>query len=75
MDHLHKVEEVLYCIQQAGLKVNAKTSFFAKDELEYLGYWITCKGIQPMPRKVNAMMRLEEPKNRKQLRGFIGMVN
>jgi transposase InsO family protein len=75
MDHLHKVEEVLYRIQQAGLKVNAKKSFFAKNELEYLGYWVTRKGIQPMPKKVDAMMRLEEPKNRKQLRGFIGMVN
>jgi hypothetical protein len=28
-----------------------------------------------MPKKVDAMMRLEEPKTRKQLRGFFGMVN
>jgi hypothetical protein len=28
-----------------------------------------------MPKKVDAMMRLEEPKTRKQLRGFVGMVN
>jgi hypothetical protein len=28
MDHLHKVEEVLYCIQQVGLKVNAKKIVF-----------------------------------------------
>ncbi len=28
-----------------------------------------------MPKKVDAMMRLEEPKTRKQLRGFIGMIN
>jgi hypothetical protein len=57
----------------AGLKVNAKKSFFAKDELECLGCWVTCEGIQPMPKKTDAMMHLEEPKTRKQLRGFTGM--
>ena len=75
LDHLFKLDEVLRRIRQAGLKINAKKSFFAKGELEYLGYWVTRKGIQPMPKKVDAMMHLEEPKTRKQLRGFIGMVN
>ena len=28
-DHLEKLECVLICLQQAGLKVNAKKSFFA----------------------------------------------
>jgi hypothetical protein len=53
----------------------AKKSFFARSELEHLGCWVTRKGIQPRPKKVDAMMRLEEPKTRKQLRGFIGMIN
>ena len=69
------MDEVLRCIRRAGLKINAKKSFFAKDELEYLGYWVTRKGIQPMPKKVDAMMHLEEPKKCKQLHGFIGMIN
>jgi hypothetical protein len=59
----------------AGLKINAKKSFFAKDELGRLGCWVTRKGIQPMPKKVDSMMHPEEPKTRKQLRGFIGMIN
>jgi hypothetical protein len=75
IDHLTKTEEVLRRIRQAGLKINAKKSFFAKSELEYLGYWVTRKGIQPMPKKVDAILHLEEPKTRKQLRAFIGMVN
>jgi hypothetical protein len=75
LDHLFKLDEVLRRIRQAGLKINAKKSFFARSELEYQGCWVTRKGIQPMPKKVDAMMRLEEPKTRKQLRGFIGMIN
>ena len=37
-DHLEKLDSVLYRLGQAGLKVNAKKSFFARSELEYLGY-------------------------------------
>jgi hypothetical protein len=75
LDHLFKLAEVLGRIRQAGLKINAKKSFFAKSELEHLGCWVTRKGIQPMPKKADAMMRLEEPKTCKQLHRFVGMVN
>jgi Reverse transcriptase (RNA-dependent DNA polymerase) len=44
-DHLDKLRVVLEKLQHAGLRVNVKKSFFAKEELEYLGYWITHKGI------------------------------
>jgi hypothetical protein len=74
-DHLFKLDEVLRRVRQAGLKVNAKKSFFAKSQLECLGCWVTHKGIQPMPKKVYAKMQLQEPKTRKQLRGFIGVIN
>ena len=62
-------------LQQAGLKVNAKKSFFAQSELEYLGYWITRSGIHPLTDKVKAIMNIAEPTNRKELRSFIGIVN
>ena len=74
-DHLEKLERVLIRVQQAGLKVNAKKSFFAKAELEYLGYWITRSGIKPLPEKVQAILKIETPRNRKELRSFIGIVN
>ena len=45
-DHLEKLEEAFRRLKKAGLKVNAKKSFFARGELKYLGYWITRDGIQ-----------------------------
>jgi hypothetical protein len=39
---------------QAGLKVNARKSFFGRSELQYLGSWITQRGIQPLSKKVEA---------------------
>ena len=40
-----------------------------------MGYWLTRQGIQPQPKKVEAIQRLLPPKNKKQLRHFLGMVN
>ncbi len=74
-DHLDKLERIFERLESAGLKVNAKPSVFARGELEYLGYWITRNGIQPMKNKVEAIMKIAEPKNHKELRSFIGVVN
>jgi len=73
-DHLQKLEQVLKRLKSAGLKINAKKSFFGKSELEYLGYWITREGIQPMPKKVQAILAIQPPKDIRQLRRFIGMI-
>lgn len=74
-DHLEKLELIFKRLRQAGLKVNANKSFFAKHELEYLGYWITRDGIQPVSKKVEAIQRIAPPKNKRELRKFIGIVN
>ena len=74
-DHLDKLEQVLIRLQKAGLKVNAKKSFFGKPELEYLGYWITRKGIQPLPKKVQAITNIKTPTTTKEVRSFVGMIN
>ena len=73
--HLQQLEKVFAKLQQAGLKVNANKSKFAAYELEYLGYWITREGIQPTAKKVQAILNLAIPKNKKELRRFIGLVN
>jgi len=74
-DHLQHLEQVFKRLKSAGLKVNAKKSFFGKGELEYLGYWITRKGIQPLPKKIEAILAIKPPKDKRQLRRFIGMIN
>ena len=74
-DHLDKLETVLARLQKAGLKVNAKKSFFGRPELEYLGYWITRQGIQPLPKKVLAITNIKTPTTTKEVRSFVGMIN
>jgi len=74
-DHLEKVELVLQRLQKAGRKVNVTKSFFAHSQLEYLGYWITRTGIKPVCDKVKTVLKIAEPKTRKELRSFIGVVS
>jgi Reverse transcriptase (RNA-dependent DNA polymerase) len=74
-DHLHHLDIIFTRLHDAGLKVNAKKSFFGKDELEYLGYWIMRAGIQPIAKKVEAIKNIAPPKTKRELRHFIGIVN
>ena len=55
---MEKLEEIFIRIQKAGLRINANKSFFARPELEYLGYWITRRGIQPIAKKVQAIQNI-----------------
>jgi hypothetical protein len=62
-------------LSDKGLRVNAKKSTFCATEIEYLGYWISQSGIQPIPNKVEAIKNMVRRTTRKELRRFIGMVN
>jgi hypothetical protein len=61
-DHLEKLEQVFKRLEDAGLKVNAKKSFFGKHKLEYLGYWITRSGIMPVPKKIDTIKNIATTK-------------
>ena len=74
-DHLNSLEAVLKRLQEAGLKVNAKQSFFGRTALEYLGYWITQDGVQPLQKKVPAILNMQIPTNKREVRHLIGMIN
>ena len=73
-DHLAKLELVLSRLQDANLKVNARKSNFCAIETEYLGYILSRDGIKPQPKKVQSILALTPPKNVKDLRRFLGMV-
>jgi hypothetical protein len=72
---LQQLGNIFQLLRDSGLKVNATESFFCKEQLEYLGYWITREGKQLLAKKVEAILNIAPPKMRKQLRSFIGMIN
>jgi hypothetical protein len=66
---------VLARLSTAGMRVNASKSKFLAEQIEYPGYWITRKGIQPVYNKVEAILKIKVPTTRKEIRQFIGIVN
>ena len=74
-DHLNKIKTVFSRLHKMGMKVNLLKTEFFKDKLKYLGYLLTPKGIKPLPKKVEAIRCILPPKNRRQLRRFLGMIN
>jgi hypothetical protein len=58
-----------------GIHVNDDKSTFCADKIEYLGYWISRSGIQPIPKKVETITNMVRSTTHKELRSFIGMVN
>jgi hypothetical protein len=65
---------VLARLSTAGMRVNISKSKFFAEQIEYLGYWITKQGIQPIRNKVerkailNIILDIKMPKTRKEER-------
>jgi hypothetical protein len=76
-DHLRQLEMVLARLSTAGVRVNMSKSKFFAEQIEYLEYWITRQGIQPIHNKVemNSILNIKAPKTRKEPSQFIGIVN
>jgi hypothetical protein len=55
--------------------IKVEKSIFCAGKIKYLGYGISKSGIQPIPKKVEAIKNMVPPTTRKKLRRFIGMVN
>ena len=60
-NHLSKVRKLLVRMIKANLRVNAVKSIFGKHEVEYLGYVLSCSGIAPQKKKIQAILALSLP--------------
>ncbi|TKR95952.1 hypothetical protein L596_010042 [Steinernema carpocapsae] len=72
-DHMAHVEEVLRRVQKAGLRLKAKKCCFARQNVPFLGYLLTEKGIKIDPSKVAPIRAYPEPQNMKELQRFLGL--
>lgn len=69
------LENVLDIFVENGLTINLDKCSFFKDQITFLGYDISEKGISPSCRKLEAISKYPCPKSIHQLRQFLGLIN
>jgi len=73
--HLKDLRATFTRLRAANLRLNIGKCEFAKPRLVFLGYVVTAAGIHTDPEKVAKMQAARPPKDRTELRGFLGMMS
>jgi hypothetical protein len=74
-EHATVMEKVLHILQKANFRADLRKCYFGESKIDYLGYETTRDGIQPQPKKVEAILKLSPPETKRQLRHFLGMIS
>jgi hypothetical protein len=74
-EHQSHLTAVLQRLQSAGLAANADKREFVKPELDFLGHCVSAAGIEPLPKRVQAITGLPAPTSEKELQNFLGVMN
>ena len=53
--HLKTLEELFKRLSKAGLTISLSKCEFGQEELDYLGYTISRKGVRPIEKKTEAI--------------------
>ena len=73
--HFRHVELVVKALAENGFKISPQKSEFGMESLDYLGFQITSDKILPKTAQIDAILKMEQPKNISELRSFTGMCN
>ncbi|CAF1412274.1 unnamed protein product [Rotaria magnacalcarata] len=71
-DHLNHLARVFSALQDKNLLLNPLKCELAVQQINYLGHTITKNSIQPMNDKIEAILRIQEPRTLAQANRFLG---
>lgn len=72
--HLNHLDCVLRTLQQADFRLKASKCIFGQRRIEYLGHFVSRRGVEPDSSKIQAMLHWPPPTTTKALRGFLGLI-
>ncbi|GBG66179.1 hypothetical protein CBR_g57061 [Chara braunii] len=72
-DHLGHLRRVLETLRRSKYKANRDKCEFVRQELEYLGHFVTPEGISSLSDKIQAIQECPEPRNVMDVRSFLGL--
>jgi hypothetical protein len=74
-EHLKHLRRVFEKCRKFGISLNPRKSLFGLEEGKLLGHIISKDGIKIDPSRIEAIQKLEHPRNIKELQSFIGKIN
>ena len=74
-EHIENLKEVFHAISNAGLKLKPSKCFFAKSNVNFLGFEISDKGLLPDEEKIKAIRDYAAPTDETSLRKFLGLAS
>ncbi|KAH0813135.1 hypothetical protein GEV33_009656 [Tenebrio molitor] len=74
-DHDEKLKEVLKCIHDAGITLNRGKCEIGVKEVKYLGYVVSEKGLTIDPSRVESIVNMPSPTNKKEVLQILGLIN
>ena len=73
--HPQLIDTILNWLQENAFSINPLKCEWPVQVIGWLGYWLTPTGLKPWKKKIDTVLRMEEPNNLKQLRGFVGAIH
>ena len=73
-DHIELLGEVFTRLRKAGIKINPNQSKIGQNRVTFLGYELGSFGFRPSRSKVEAIRKMSNPKDKKELKSFIEAV-
>ena len=74
-EHLWHLRRVFEKCRRSGISLNPKKCLFGLEEGKLLGHIISKEGIRIDPSRIEAILKIEHPRNLKELQSFIGQIN
>lgn len=74
-EHASHLREIFRRLDHYGIAINPDKCVFGVRELDFLGYHLTPEGITPLEARIKSILDFPAPKDTKQLRRFLGMLN